>query len=205
MVIKVCGLRETENLKEVEKLGVDWMGFIFYPRSPRHVALRPSYLPTQARRVGVFVNEHKESIMQRVSEFRLDIVQLHGNESPDFCTDLRNSLPASMQIMKAVRVEKEADIEKAESYGQSIDYVLFETKCDTYGGSGKQFNWEWLQSYKGPRPFILSGGIGPEDAQAIKQLTHPCFYGIDLNSRFELSPGIKNIELLSRFLHELKK
>lgn len=205
MIIKVCGLRETENLKEVEKLGVDWMGFIFYPRSPRNVMLRPSYLPVKAQRVGVFVNEQKESITQKISEFGLNIVQLHGNESPDFCTDLRNSLPASIQIMKAVRIEEEADIKKAESYGQSIDYILFETKCDTYGGSGKQFNWKWLQSYNGPHPFILSGGIGPENAQTIKQLTHPYFYGIDLNSRFELSPGIKNIELLDRFLHELKE
>ncbi|MDE6159661.1 MAG: phosphoribosylanthranilate isomerase [Bacteroidaceae bacterium] len=205
MIIKVCGLREAENMQEVERLGTDWMGFIFYPRSPRHVTLRPSCLPVKARRVGVFVNEQQENIIRKTSEFGLDIIQLHGNETMDFCTDLRNKMPSSIKIMKTIGVEKEADIRKAESYGQSIDYVLFETKCDTYGGSGKRFNWQWLESYNGPHPFILSGGIGPQDVQAIKQLTHPYFHGIDLNSRFESSPGIKNIGLLDRFLRELRK
>ncbi len=205
MIIKVCGLREANNLKQVESLGVDWIGFIFYSHSPRNITIPPSYMPQRAQRVGVFVNEQLPQIIQKVSEFGLDIIQLHGNENLEFCMELRNRLPHNVEIMKAVQIEKEGDTERAQCYGEYINYVLFETKCNTYGGSGKQFNWQWLQNYKGPHPFILSGGIGPKDAQTIKSLKHPFFWGIDLNSCFEESPGIKDIQLLDKFLHELRE
>ncbi|MCM1313217.1 MAG: phosphoribosylanthranilate isomerase [Bacteroides sp.] len=205
MIIKVCGLREADNIKDIEALGADWTGFIFYPRSLRHITSRPSFLPAKAKRVGVFVNEQIQNILQKVSEFRLDIIQLHGNETPDFCMELKGSLPNDIQIMKAIQIEKEEDVNISSNYRECTDYILFETKCHTYGGSGRQFNWQWLQSYKGPQPFILSGGIGPDDAPAIKRIEHPRFLGIDLNSRFESSPGIKDTRLLGSFLQELRK
>lgn len=204
MIVKVCGLCDAANIRKVEALGVDWMGFIFYPHSPRNVHSKPSYLPEHAKKAGVFVNATEEFIKQKVSEYGLDIVQLHGHETPNFCRNLKSSLPEQTRIMKSIPIEKMEDIKGCEDYENATDYILLETRCSTYGGSGRQFDWNLLQYYKSARPFILSGGIRPEDVQTIKQLQHPNFLGIDLNSRFEISPGVKNIEVLESFLRELR-
>ncbi len=199
MIIKVCGMTEAENIRRVEALGVDWMGFIFYPRSKRYVAAPPSYLPQRALRVGVFVNAPMTEILQKIKDFGLDFVQLHGSETPDFCAEVKKS---GVKVIKAIHVNSAADLSGLD---YSADYLLFETPSDAFGGSGRHFDWSLLTDYNGTVPFLLSGGIGPDDFDAINELKHPLFAGIDLNSRFESEPGIKQPELLEAFLANLKK
>ena len=209
MIIKVCGMREPENIRAVEALPVDYIGLIFYPPSPRHVDALPPTLPKQCQRVGVFVNATAEEILQRISTFQLDMVQLHGHESPHFCRKLRQRIPPSLKIMKMIPIATENDISLTRSYSEAIDYFLFEskipTKGNTYGGSGQQFDWNILNHYHGSIPFLLTGGIGEDDAQRILQFHHPQFAGIDLNSRFETAPAIKDITKLHTFIDKVKK
>ncbi len=204
MIIKVCGMRDAENIREVEALGVDWMGFIFYRPSSRFVGSRPAYLPERCKRVGVFVNSTIEEIMQKTEEFGLHLVQLHGGESPEFCCRLRSLLPIVTGIIKMVGISGKADMEATAAYTPFVDYFLFESPCSSYGGSGKKFDWSLLERYEGSKPFILTGGIGPDDAEEILALTHPHFAGIDLNSRFELSPGQKDTDKLRTFINKIR-
>ncbi len=199
MIVKVCGMREADNIRRVEALGIDWMGFIFYPRSKRHVAALPPYLPQNARRVGVFVNAPLAEISPKIKDFGLDCVQLHGSETPDFCAEVKKS---GVKVIKAVHVSSDADLSALD---YPADYLLFETPSEAFGGSGRHFDWSLLNSYSGPVPFLLSGGIGPDDFEAINAMDHPLFAGIDLNSRFESEPGVKQPELLATFLAKLKK
>lgn len=197
MIVKVCGMTNAENIRQVEALGVDFIGFIFYPPSKRYVAAPPAYLPQRAGKVGVFVNAPLADIMLKIKDFGLDYVQLHGSESPEFCAEIKKS---GVKVIKAVHVNDASDLSDLD---YPVDYLLFETPTATYGGSGLHFDWSLLDCYKGPVPFILSGGIGPDDYEAINALSHPQFAGIDLNSRFESVPGIKNPELLASFLTKL--
>lgn len=199
-LVKVCGMRSADNIRQVESLGIDWMGFIFYEPSPRHVSQVPEYMPKRCRRVGVFVNASIPYITERVRDYGLDIVQLHGTETTDFITDLRSELP-SVCIIKAISVSTITDLSTASLYDMKTDYLLFETKCTTYGGSGQQFDWSIIDHYHGTTPFILAGGIGPDDAKNINRITHPQFAGIDINSRFELAPALKDITKLQKFLN----
>lgn len=205
MIIKVCGMRASENIREVEALGIDWMGFIFYTRSSRYVGANPpAYLPCHCKRVGVFVNSPASEILHKVDAFGLDIVQLHGDESPAFCCQLRESLADNVQLIKMVSISCETDLTATTGYAPYIDYFLFESPCGSYGGSGKKFDWSLLEQYHGNPPFILTGGIGSDDAEEIHSLTHPRFAGIDLNSRFEVSAGTKNPELLRTFIDKIR-
>ncbi|MDD2244022.1 MAG: phosphoribosylanthranilate isomerase [Dysgonamonadaceae bacterium] len=204
MIIKVCGMRDSDNIRAVEELGVDWMGFIFYNKSSRFVSEVPEYLPLKSKRVGVFVNEALETILQTSSMFGLDLVQLHGNESPEFCETLRTY---GLIIIKAFSItdNKEFESEKFKPYESFCDYFLFDTKTELFGGSGKKFNWEILSDYFGNTPFLLSGGISPDDVEEIKSFVHPKYAGIDLNSRFEITPAYKNIKLLQNFIKEIRQ
>ena len=209
MIIKVCGMREPENIRQVDELGkVDWMGFIFYPPSSRHVSEVPDYLPKHSKRVGVFVNATHEEIQRRQEAFGFDIIQLHGNESPDFCKELHHHLKAGTQLIKMIAITSPEDLEKTHPYEGIVDYFLFETQCSGYGGSGQQFDWNILQHYTGKTPFLITGGIGPEDAERIKtvncQLSTVNFIGIDLNSRFETAPALKDITLIDQFIKQIK-
>ena len=195
-------MRDDENIRAVEALGVDWMGFIFYPPSKRYVSQLPAYLPNSAKRVGVFVNESIETILEKVELFQLDIVQLHGDETPFFCEQLAQH---GIQIMKAFGVADSFPSEKIAEYEQRCHYFLFDTQTSTYGGSGRKFNWDILQNYQGNTPFLLSGGIGPDDAQVIREFSHPMFIGIDINSQFELSPANKDIQSIQQFIKSLKQ
>lgn len=195
--IKVCGMREAENIAAVEALGVEWMGFIFYPRSPRFVAAPPTYLPTQCKRVGVFVNERMEQIERCIEQYGLQTVQLHGDELPELCGALRQK---GVEVFKALSIQNEADLAKSLRYEGSCDYLLFDTPCSEYGGSGRTFRWSLLDGYQGDTPFLLSGGIGLEQLEALKEFHHPAWAGIDLNSRFESAPGMKEVERLREFL-----
>ena len=205
MVIKVCGMREPENIREAEALGIDLMGFIFWPKSSRFVSERPAYLPTRCKRVGVFVDEHIEEVQRIAGEYALDIIQLHGHESPDYIRQLDDLPDSEWSIIKAFNIATADDFAACIPYEGLVDYFLFDTKGQRVGGNGQKFDWRVLKAYRGQTPFLLSGGIGPDDALRIKAFSHPRYAGIDLNSRFELSPGLKDIDSIKSFLEKVKK
>ena len=203
MIIKVCGMREPENIRAVEALGIDLMGFIFWPPSSRYVGEKPSYLPRNCRRVGVFVDAALPDILAAVEDFRLDGVQLHGHETPDAIAALKAHLPG-VRIVKSLAVAGPEDLEQAEAYADVCDAFLFDTKGKLPGGNGRQFDWSVLQRYRGRLPFLLSGGIGPDDAQRIRAFDVPGCIGIDLNSRFETAPGLKDVDALRTFIETVR-
>ena len=214
-------MRDGENIRQVAELGVDWIGMIFWSKSPRHVTMIPSYagiIPDRGslsftdhqlspKRVGVFVDEMAQNIITRVMNFQLDLVQLHGHETPTLIRNLRRTLAdiRPVKFIKAISVASRDDIETYKDYVDCVDYFLFDTKCPTVGGSGNQFDWSVLADYDGETPFLLSGGIGPDDAARIRSFHHPQLAGIDLNSRFELAPGMKDVSALRKFLNELNQ
>lgn len=207
MIIKVCGMRDADNIRAVAKTGVNWMGMIFWPRSSRHVAdlSAANAIPCGIERVGVFVDQSCEDIINIAEKWRLDVIQLHGKESRESILALRGRLRKGVRLMKAISVGATDDIGKASEYEDIVDYLLFDTKCSTVGGSGKQFDWSVLDEYNGSAPFLLSGGIGPDDAEAVSLFRHPLMMGIDLNSRFETAPAYKDVEKLSSFINEINK
>lgn len=199
-------MREPKNIEQVAQLGVDMMGFIFYPKSPRYVSyvLARSDADRKVCRVGVFVNDSIPEILDKIHSFSLNAVQMHGNESRELCEQLREA-NGDIKIIKAISVSNAGDIQKYKEYVGAVDYFLFDTKCKTVGGSGQQFDWQILDEYDGDVPFLLSGGIGPEDAFRIRTFHHSQCVGIDLNSRFEIELGVKDVEKLNKFLNEIKK
>ncbi len=202
MIIKVCGMRETDNIRLAEQLTIDWMGFIFYPKSPRYVKDKPSYLPQKVKRVGVFVNAQHDFITSRITEYKLELLQLHGDETPQTCEALRKE--TGKKIIKAFGINENTDFGHIQSYESSVDYFLFDSRCESLGGSGQVFNHQLLEQYQGNTPFLLSGGLSIEHLAGIKSFQHPQFLGVDLNSRFEISPGVKSIEKLEYFIKELR-
>jgi tryptophan synthase alpha subunit len=201
-LIKVCGMREGKNILDIEQLGVNMIGLIFYSKSPRCIYEIPNYLPQQAKRVGVFVNERKEYIQIIADRFSLDYVQLHGNESPELCRTLQL---AGLKVIKNFPIATGRDLGKTELYEGTCDYFLFDTKCKTYGGSGKQFDWDILHGYNGQTPFILSGGINLYSARALKSFDHPRLAGYDINSRFEIRAGEKDVKRVAKFIKQIKE
>jgi len=191
-------MREAENIREVEALGIDLMGFIFWPKSSRYVSERPTYLPKQVMRVGVFVDASLEEIRQHADDYQLDLIQLHGHESPAFAKTLR-----PLRLIKAFNIASVEDLRQTEAYEGVVDYFLFDTKGKVAGGNGEKFDWSVLASYHGATPFLLSGGIGPDDVKAINSFHHPRCVGIDLNSCFEVEPALKNIPKLKQFINQL--
>ncbi len=202
MIFKVCGVREGDNIAAIDAMGVDLMGFIFYPRSPRYVEHKPSSLPHQAQRVGVFVDEALDNIVEIGRSYSLDYIQLHGAESVQFCRSVKD---AGFKLIKAFSVDEGFNFEAIAPYCSVCDLFVFDTKCSGYGGSGEQFDWSLLEKYRGSTPFLLSGGIGPKSANSLREFTHPMLAGYDLNSRFEREPGVKDAKLLANFLEQLKK
>ena len=214
-MIKVCGMREADNIRAVEQLGVDWLGFIFAPRSPRYVSTPPAYLPTRAKRVGVFVDADISDILQHVRAYRLDLIQFHGHETPDDLRALASALgsvrsgsataPATPpRLIKALSVATRDDVAAYRPYEGLVDYFLFDTKTPLRGGSGRQFDWSVLSAYDGQTPFLLSGGIGSDDADRVRAFRHPRCVGLDLNSRFETAPALKDIQKLKEFIKEIQ-
>jgi phosphoribosylanthranilate isomerase len=226
--IKVCGMRDAENIRSVatlasEGLPVAYMGFIFYEHSPRYAgealqhpescALLHSLrrAPFHIKTVGVFVNASVPDILHCVENLHLAAVQLHGNESPAFCAALRKQIKqqtnqANIELIKAISVATEQDVNAVTDYADVVDFVLFDTKpihTDQYGGTGTQFDWRVLKNYTLTMPFFLSGGISAQSTDDIKRLEHPQLYAIDINSRFELSAGIKNPQTIRYFLQAL--
>lgn len=212
-------MRDADNIRDISALGVDLIGLIFYPPSPRYVqqfssgaGIIPDYAPDMGKtplRVGVFVDDMPQNIVTRVYNYKLDYIQLHGNEPRETLENLRATIDPDIKpkikIIKAISVSSAEDIKKYKEYVGAADLFLFDTKCKTVGGSGEQFDWQVLQAYDGDVPFLLSGGIGPDDAERIKNFHHPKYIGIDLNSKFEIEPALKDVEKLKQFLVKVKK
>ncbi len=203
MIIKVCGLRDVANIHEVVDLGVDMIGLNFYKPSPRYVVLDSdsigALVDVKVSKVGVFVNEEIEEVLRLVAEYGLDFVQLHGNESQSEVEQLSKHV----DVIRVIGVETEEDLLKAyENVGEK--YVLFDKKSPLYGGTGIKFDWELLNFYQGEVPFLLAGGIGPNDITSLQAIENKLFAGVDLNSKFEIEPANKDIDLLQVFIKQLK-
>ena len=209
MKIKVCGMRNRENLSSLIALKPDFVGFIFYNKSKRYVDEFPQIkFPENIKKVGVFVNETPQEVIKKVNEFDLDCIQLHGNETPEYISQLRllefGSKPFSKEIIKAFSVDENFDFEITDTYENVCDYFLFDTKGKDYGGNGIKFNWVILQNYLGKTPFLLSGGISKDDTEELKGINHKALVGVDINSGFEIKPALKNINDIKEFKKELK-
>ncbi len=205
-LIKVCGMRDARNIQEVLALEPDFLGLIFYPKSPRYVpeemsgAMNFSFGKT--KKIGVFVNYAEEQILRIVKLFHLDGVQLHGNESSKLCRSLKNN---GLLVLKAFGISSEEDLKKCEEYQNACDFLLFDTKTKCYGGTGRKFDWEVLTFYQGELPFLLSGGLSEEDADQVKAFNHPKMVGVDLNSRFEISPALKDVDRLKTMFQLIRQ
>lgn len=217
-------MRDADNIRAVASLSIDFLGFIFYPQSPRYAqkAVPETELMTNTatasrrndiearkpQRVGVFVDETPQAIIAHIHNDQLDYVQLHGHELPEMIDHLKRAVISdnhhSLKVIKAFSISKPDDLLQTKAYEGIADLFLFDTPTESYGGSGKKFDWQMLQAYDGHTPFLLSGGIGPEDTDRIRTFEHPQCIGIDLNSRFETAPGIKDVEALRRFTEKLR-
>jgi len=201
--IKVCGMRDESNIRQLCELPIHFIGFIFYPRSPRYAGEMPvdaaRQVPEHIKKVGVFVGASVDEIRRITDRYRFDMVQLHGSESPEFCHILKQE---GLVVVKSFAAVDQQLVECA-MYQHACDYLLFDTPTIQHGGSGKKFDWSLLQNRQLPLPFFLSGGIGPDDAAQIKQFYHPQLFAVDVNSRFEIQPGLKDIDLLKRFIEQL--
>lgn len=202
--IKVCGMKYTENRQQVEKLNVDFLGFIFYVPSKRFIGETPEagLFQSEKPKVGVFVDENAFEIMGLAKNLGFEWVQLHGKENPKTCQMLKRQ---GLKIIKVFNVDENFDFASTEPYEKVSNFFLFDTRTKNHGGSGEKFNWQILEKYEGHIPFFLSGGIGPDDVENILKINHPKLTGVDLNSGFEDEPGVKNIEKLEKFINELKK
>ncbi|HWZ13868.1 MAG TPA: phosphoribosylanthranilate isomerase [Mucilaginibacter sp.] len=205
MKIKVCGLKMPGNIKAVAALHPDYMGFIFYERSPRFVG-NPTEemlenIPASIQKTAVFVNESAGEINALIDKYHFDAIQLHGDEDPDFAHSFRNKV----KVIKAFGVDNTFNFDKLNDYVNKADYFLFDTKTEKHGGSGKPFDWVVLDNYRLDVPFFLSGGISPENLEQVLNLNHPQLYGVDLNSKFEDTQGVKNIEHLTKAFETVKK
>jgi phosphoribosylanthranilate isomerase len=191
MKIKICGMKYPENILEVSQLLPDYLGFIFYEKSSRFFDCEIPEVPKSIKKVGVFVNAGFEEINSKIKKYDLDLIQLHGNETPELCEKLKQD---KIEIIKVFSIDDDFDFEVLKEYENFCDYFLFDTKGKLHGGNGITFNWQILEKYKSLKPLFLSGGIGIEEIEKIKILNLPIF-AIDVNSKFEIEPGLKNVTM----------
>lgn len=214
--LKICGMREAKNLQQIAALKPDYVGLIFFGGSPRNVSGEIADFDGGIKKTGVFVNASEEEILEKVEKYELSALQLHGNESPGFCESLKTKLTEAgkkLETIKVFSIKEHFDFQLLQPYEPVVDLFLFDTKGQSRGGNGISFNWEVLEDYPSSTPFFLSGGIGPQDSDAIKSFykdlqkrqKEQLFYGIDLNSKFETAPGLKDAEALKQFKEELFK
>ncbi|MFK8009376.1 MAG: phosphoribosylanthranilate isomerase [Saprospiraceae bacterium] len=202
MKIKVCGMRDPENLAELLQLPIDYVGLIFYKKSKRFVQKELPKIDFKGKeRVGVFVNESVEYIVEKSQQYNFITVQLHGSESPEFCQGLKKQ---NFKVIKAFSVNDEFDFSETKNYEPFCDYFLFDTKGKLPGGNGYTFDWEILKKYQGKTPFFLSGGINSTHDNILKGLKVKQLYAIDLNSGFEKEPALKDISLLKKFIEDVR-
>lgn len=208
MKLKICGMKYAENITEAASLQPDYLGFIFYQKSPRFFDGDIPKISDNIRKTGVFVNASLEYVFQMVEKHELQAVQLHGEEEPDFCAALKAE---NLEVIKVFSVKDEFDFDLLRKYEGEVDFFLFDTKGEAKGGTGKTFNWDALKNYPSEIPFFLSGGIGPEEAGAVREFISyfketkkkDLFRGIDVNSKFETRPGLKDIGRIKEFKKEL--
>lgn len=209
--IKVCGMRDIDNIEAIRATGVDLMGLIFFDKSKRYVLSNQAFRENENVSVfaakgvknipafaGVFVNASIPYIQKQTAKFQLTYAQLHGEESPEYCRDLSRELP-ELKLIKVFSVGETFNFAQTEAYAPYVDLFLFDTKGKERGGNGVKFNWEILQAYRGDKPFMLSGGITLQDAEAIADFEHPRLWGVDINSGFESSPGLKKAKEVKVF------
>lgn len=208
MNIKVCGITEMKQLQQLDGLDIDFAGMIFYRESPRYVGDKLNKKEIKKadfdlKKVGVFVNPEMIDVLDAIDDYGLEVVQLHGDESPEMCEDLSSEV----EVIKAFRIAGNEDIDKLIApYDAVCDYYLFDTGGlkESFGGTGQQFDWNILSKAKIEKPFFLSGGIGVEDAERVKAFKHPDLFGVDINSRFESAPGVKDMKLILQFKQAMK-
>jgi phosphoribosylanthranilate isomerase len=231
--IKVCGMRNSDNISNLTQLPINYIGFIFYTKSARYVSVVPEIINTKAfdtiKKVGVFVDADIDFVLEKIKKFNLNVVQLHGKEAPQYIEELRiksviardeatklRGIGASkdssfiihhsslkLEIWKVFSVDDAFDFDETKPYEQLADKFLFDTKTPLHGGSGQKFDWDILKKYEGRTPFFLSGGISAADTEGVKNIRHPQFYGLDINSKFEISPAVKNVPLLETFISDV--
>lgn len=206
MKIKVCGMRDKENIQAIAAVKPDYMGFIFYPQSKRYIGKTDmdvlQSLPKTIKKTGVFVDADYQEIKEKIALYSLDAVQLHGDELPVLCRNLRLD---GVEVIKAFGVNEDFYFYVTEPYLNCVDYFLFDTKTGGYGGSGETFNWEILKNYPYSVPYFLSGGISPVNLHQIGLLTDERLYALDLNSKFELKPALKDVGLLEEAFEQIRK
>ncbi|KLT65438.1 phosphoribosylanthranilate isomerase [Pedobacter sp. BMA] len=205
--LKVCGMTLAANIAAVASLRPDYMGFIFYKQSPRMItdvsAELIKYIPSEIKSVGVFVNEELAVVKKKIQDYQLKAVQLHGQETVEYCEDLKNSFN-QLEVIKAFGVDVHFDFRVLNGYQKVTDYFLFDTKTKAHGGSGKTFDWKILEHYTLDQPYFLSGGIDLEHAAAIAKIEDVRLYALDINSLFEVEPGIKNAGKIKEFITAVK-
>jgi phosphoribosylanthranilate isomerase len=200
--LKICGMKVPENIAQVAALRPDYLGFIFYKGSKRYIDELPAAilqdLPQSIKSTGVFVDEDLDTVVSKAKAYKLAAMQLHGQESPEYCLQLKSALPTT-EVIKAFGINASFNFSSLDAYAGAVDYFLFDTQTEGHGGSGKVFNWSLLEKYTGTTPYFLSGGIGLEQAAALKDLKDVRLYALDINSRFEVEPGLKDLDKLNEF------
>ncbi len=199
-------MRDPENISGVVAAMPDYLGLIFYPKSQRFVGFESSpeilkRIPESVKKVGVFVNETSEKVAEICHNWNLDVAQLHGNETPEYCRQIQDK---GLVVFKAFSVDETFDFSVLEAYSGVCDSFLFDTKGHLPGGTGQKFNWQRLENYQGETPFFLSGGIGLDDLEAIRHFSHPRWRGLDVNSGFEIEPALKDVEKVRNFIFEIR-
>ena len=201
MIVKVCGLKESQNIQDIVSLDIDWIGYNFYKPSSRYITIVPTINnEIHQKKVGIFVNESMDIVKDYIDKYDLDLIQLHGNETPEYCINAQSHIP----IIKVFRIYEDFDFDMLDDY-RMAEYFLFDTETKNYGGSGIKFDWNILNYKPICRPFLLSGGIGPDDVDEILKIGHLQFKGIDINSKFEISQGIKDVEMVNKFVADIRK
>ncbi|WP_179005537.1 phosphoribosylanthranilate isomerase [Winogradskyella forsetii] len=203
MKLKVCGMKYKDNIEAVAKLQPDFLGFIFYKKSSRQFTTTIPKLPNRIKKVGVFVDEKLEIVLETIKKFNLKVVQLHGHESPEYCATIKH-----VEVIKVFSIKDQFNFNVLQPYEEVCEFFLFDTKGKLPGGNGFSFNWDVLKNYPSTKPYFLSGGIGIEDIEKIKEFkknsASKYCYAIDVNSKFEIEAGLKNIDELEKFRYELQ-
>jgi len=204
--LKICGMKFAANIAAVAGLKPDYLGFIFYDKSPRYIsdvsAELIKYVPSEVKTVGVFVDEDLEIVKKKINLYQLKAVQLHGSETPEYCAELKATFN-NLEVIKAFGVDEDFDFSTLDAYQNVVDFFLFDTKTKAHGGSGKTFDWKILESYTIDKPYFLSGGIDLGHVDALVGINDERLYGLDINSRFETEPGVKDVERIKAFVAKL--
>lgn len=206
MKLKICGLKYPENIKKITTMNLDYIGFIFYKNSPRYIENNFSVdfvnsIPEHIQKVGVFVNESEDNIFNTIAQYNLNAIQLHGNESEQICKEFKPYI----KVIKAFCIDEQFNFSILEKYIHSVDYFLFDTASESYGGTGKAFNHQLLLNYTYKVPFFMSGGIDGTKLKTIIDLNLKYLYALDINSKFEINPGLKDVSKIKTFINQLNQ